>query len=99
MKYKILIKYTSTLNKEFYYFYKDEETGEEFVTTEVDKLNAKIKELDRIYGNENIRSVVDITYDVNVITNQDSIFQETTSEDVVDIYKNAYSKVFKEDGE
>lgn len=99
MKYKILIKYTSALKKDFYYFYTDEETGEEFVTTDVNELNTKIKELDRIYGHENIRSVVDIEYDVSITANQDSIFQETSSKDIADIYTNAYLKVFGEDGE
>lgn len=99
MKYKILIKYTSALKKDYYYFYTDEETDEEFVTTDVNELNTKIKELDRIYGHENIRSVVDIEYDVNITANQDSIFQETSSKDITDIYTSAYSKVFGEDGE
>lgn len=98
MKYKILIKYTSTFKKVFYYFYTDEETGEEYSTMYVEELNTKVKELDRIYGHENIRTVVDIDYNVNVFVNQDSVFQVVTNEEITDIYNSAYNKVFGEDG-
>ena len=98
MKYKILIKYTSTFKKVFYYFYTDEENGEEYSTMDVEELNTKVKELDRIYGHENIRTVVDIDYNVNVFVNQDSVFQVVTNEEITDIYNSAYNKVFGEDG-
>ena len=98
MKYKILIKYTSTFQKVFYYFYTDKETGEEYSTMDVEELNTKVKELDRIYGHENIKTVVDVDYSVNVLVNQDSIFQIVTDEEVTDIYNSAYKKVFGEDG-
>ena len=98
MKYKILIKYTSTFKKVFYYFYTDEETGEEYSTIDVEELNTKVKELDRIYGHENICTVVDIDYNVNVFVNQDSVFQVVTNEEITDIYNSAYKKVFGEDG-
>lgn len=98
MKYKILIKYTSTFKKVFYYFYTDEETGEEYSTIDVEELNTKVKELDRIFGHENIRTIVDVDYNVNVLVNQDSVFQIVTNEEITDIYNSAYNKVFGEDG-
>ena len=98
MKYKILIKYTSVLQKVFYYFYVDEESGEEYYTTDTNELNETVKALDKIYGHENIRTIVDIDYNVSVFVNQDSIFQIATNEEVTDIYNSAYNEVFGKDG-
>lgn len=98
MKYKILIKYTSVLQKVYYYFYVDQDTGEEFATTDLDQLNATVKALDKIYGHENIRTVVDIAYNVNIAVNQDSVFEVVTSEEVTDIYNSAFDKVFGKAG-
>lgn len=98
MKYKILIKYTSVMQKVFYYFYIDQDTGEEFTTTDVEQLNAVVKALDKKFGHENIRTIVDIDYNVNVLVNQDSMFQIVSDEEVTDIYNSAYKKVFGEDG-
>ena len=98
LKYKVLIKYTSKLQKVFYYFYVDQDTGEEFATADLDQLNATVKALDRIYGHENIRTVVDVEYNVNVLVNQDSIFEVVTDDEVMDIYNAAFNKVFGEEG-
>lgn len=98
MKYKILIKYTSVMNKVFYYFYIDQDTNIEFSTTDVDHLNDIVKLLDKQVGHENLRVVVDIDYNVNVLVNQDSMFQIVTDEEVTDIFNTAYSQVFGEDG-
>lgn len=101
MKYKILIKYTSTFKKDFYEFYKvtDDSSQEvEFSTTDVEELNKVMKKLDKKVGHENLRVVVDLTYDVTIQVDKDSQYQTTTSEDITDIYTNAYSEVFGEDG-
>ena len=98
MKYKILIKYTSAMKKDFYYFYIDQDTGEEFTTTDVDQLNAVVKSLDKQFGHENIRTMVDIDYNVTVLVNQDSMFQIVSDEEVTDIFNSAYSQVCGEDG-
>ena len=101
LKYKILIKYTSTFKKDFYEFYKvtDDSSKEvEFSTTDVEELNKVMKELDKKVGHENLRVVVDLTYDVAIQVDKDSQYQTTTSEDITDIYTNAYSEVFGEDG-
>lgn len=99
LKYKILIKYTSVLQKVYYYFYVDQDTGEEFATTDLDQLNATVKALDKIHGHENIRTVVDIAYNVNVLVNQDSIFETVTDEEMTNIYDSAFEKVFGGDEE
>ena len=69
MKYKIFIKYTSTFKKDFYEVYKvKSEDGQEieFVTSDLDELKATISELDKIYGHELIRVVIDITYNISI---------------------------------
>lgn len=101
MKYKILIKYTSTFKKVFYEFYKvtDDSSQEvEFSTTDVEELNKVMEELDKKVGHENLRVVVDITYDVTVKVDKDSQYQITTSEDIINIYEKAYNDVFGKDG-
>lgn len=94
IKYKILIKYTSKLKKDFYYFYIDEETEKEFVTTDANLLNETVKKLDKIYGHENIRTIADISYNVNVEVFKDSMYEFITEEDVEDIYSKAFNTVF-----
>ena len=101
MKYKILIKYTSTFKKVFYEFYKvtDDSSQEvEFSTTDVEELNKVMEELDKKVGHENLRVVVDITYDVTFKVDKDSQYQITTSEDIINIYEKAYNDVFGKDG-
>jgi len=101
LKYKILIKYTSTFKKVFYEFYKvtDDPSQEvEFSTTDVEELNKVMEELDKKVGHENLRVVVDITYDVTVKVDKDSQYQITTSEDIINIYEKAYNDVFGKDG-
>ena len=101
LKYKILIKYTSTFKKDFYEFYKvtDDSCREmECSTTDVEELKKGMNEVDKKDGHENFRVVVDLTYDVAIQVDKDSQYQTTTSEDITDIYTNAYSEVFGEDG-
>lgn len=103
MKYKILIKYTSTLKKDFYEFYKvaskDSNQEVEFETTDIDELNKTIETLDRQVGHDSIRVVADLTYEVKVIVDKDSMYQPTTSEEMIDVYSNAYQQVFGNGGE
>ena len=99
MKYKIFIKYTSTFKKDFYEVYKvKSEDGQEieFVTSDLDELKATISELDKIYGHELIRVVIDITYNIDVNVDTDSKFDTATSEEVQDIFNDAYKSVFGE---
>lgn len=98
MRYKILIRYTSTFKKVFYYFYIDEESGKEYSVNDVDELNIKIKELDRIYGHENIRVVLDLDYDVSVSVKNDSMYDLATDEEIKNIYNDAFKEVFGEEG-
>lgn len=102
MKYKILVKYTSVLNKDFYEFYKiaSENSEEvEFETLDVNELNKTIEALDKKVGHENIRVVADMTYNINIIVDKDSLYQPVTSEDVTDMYSQAYDQVFGNGGE
>lgn len=97
MRYKILIKYTSTFKKDFYFFYTDE-SGEEQSFIDIEELNLKIKELDRIYGHENIRVVLDLDYNVSVSVDNNSMYNLATDEDITNIYNNAFNEVFGKDG-
>lgn len=103
MKYKILIKYTSTFKKDFYEFYKvaseDSNQEVEFETTDIDELNKVIETLDKQVGHDSIRVVADLTYEVNVIVDKDSMYQPTTSEEMINIYSSAYQQVFGNGGE
>lgn len=103
MKYKILIKYTSTsFKKDFYEFYKvtDDSSQEvEFSTTDIDELNKTIEILDKQVGHDSIRVVADLTYEVKVIVDKDSMYQPTTSEEMINVYSNAYEQVFGNGGE
>lgn len=103
MKYKILIKYTSTFKKDFYEFYKvaseDSDQEVEFETTDIDELNKTIEILDKQVGHESIRVVADLTYEVKVIVDKDSMYQPTTSEEMINVYSNAYEQVFGNGGE
>ena len=103
MWYKILIKYTSTFKKDFYEFYKvaseDSDQEVEFETTDIDELNKTIETLDKQVGHDSIRVVADLTYEVNVIIDKDSMYQPTTSEEMINVYSNAYEQVFGNGGE
>lgn len=102
MKYKIFIKYTSTLKKDFYEVYKvKSEDGQEveFETTDIEELNKAIEALDEQIGHDSIRVVADLTYEVNIMVDKDSMYQPTTSEEMIDVYSNAYQQVFGNGGE
>ena len=103
MKYKILIKYTSTFKKDFYEFYKvaseDSDQEVEFETTDIDELNKTIETLDKQVGHDSIRVVADLTYEVNVIVDKDSMYQPTTSEEMINVYSNTKKQVIGNGGE
>lgn len=103
MKYKILIKYTSTFKKDFYEFYKvasgDSNQEVEFETTDIDELNKVIETLDKQVGHDSIRVVADLTYEVSIMVDKDSMYQSTTSEEMANIYLNAHKQVFGNGGE
>nr|DAG57814.1 MAG TPA: Head-to-tail joining protein W (GpW), fast protein folding, downhill [Caudoviricetes sp.] len=102
MKYKIFIKYTSTFKKDFYEVYKvKSEDGQEveFETTDIEELNKAIEALDEQIGHDSIRVVADLTYEVNIMVDKDSMYQPTTSEEMIDVYSNAYQQVFGNGGE
>ena len=98
VQYKILTKYTSVLNKDFYQFYRpDDTTTEDFITEDLEELKSVVKQLDAEIGYENIKVVIDITYDVNpsiekLPQNVDFVEDDQLS----DIYDIAYKKVFGE---
>ena len=98
VQYKILTKYTSVLNKDFYQFYRpDDTTTEDFITEDLEELKSVVKQLDAEIGYENIKVVIDITYDVNPSINklpQNVDFVE--DDQLSDIYDIAYKKVFGE---
>ena len=69
-KYKILIKYPSTFKKDFYEFYQvqTEDSDEliDFETDDVEVLKTTLNILDKKYGYENLRIIVDVTYTIAV---------------------------------
>lgn len=99
-KYKILIKYKSTSNKVFYYFYKNEQSTEDYSTSDTAELKALIKELDSKIGFENIKVVVDVSYDINMSISETIDNIEFLDEaETKNIYNTAFENVFgKEDG-
>lgn len=97
--YKILIKYTSTLNKTFWYEHEvplEDGTSVTFETDDIDVLKEEIHKLDKIYGNENLKIVVDVTYTVTIGVS-DNLIDIASPEDILDIYNTAFNNVFGED--
>lgn len=99
-KYKILIKYKSTSNKVFYYFYKKEQSTEDYSTSDTAELKALIKELDSKIGFENIKVIVDVSYDINMsISGTIGSIEFLDEAEIKNIYNTAFENVFgKEDG-
>lgn len=97
MKYRILIKYTSVLDKDFYEIYKTtDDDGQSiiFETSDVTILKSKIKELDKEIGFRNIMVVTDVTYDIWVSLNEEIDESELTDEDIDNIYNESYKNIF-----
>lgn len=99
-KYKILIKYKSTSNKVFYYFYKKDDSSEDYSTSDILELKTVIKELDSKIGYENIRIIVDVSYDINTSVDETGNNIEFLDEaETKNLYDTAFEKVFGKDGE
>lgn len=95
--YKILIKYTSILNKIFWESYTvEDEDGNivEWSTIDFDELKEKVKILDKEIGFENIRVIYDLSYDVLVNIDSEPEVDIVTDEDIDNIYTIAYDEVF-----
>lgn len=94
-KYKILIKYKSTSNKVFYYFYKQDDSSEDYSTSDTTELKTVIRELDSKIGYENIRIIVDISYDINTSVDEMGNNIEFLDEvETKNLYDTAFEKVF-----
>lgn len=97
MKYKILTKYTSVLNKDFYEIYSIvDESGNVviFETSDLDELKTKVKELDKEIGYKNIMIVSDLTYDILVSIGEEINSSELSDDDIDDIYNTSYKEVY-----
>lgn len=96
--YKILVKYISTLGKTFWQSYEmKQEDGEykEFSTDDLDELKEVVGILVTKYGSENLRIINDISYMIAVVLFDDiENVTQITSEDIQDIYSEAFNKVF-----
>ena len=95
--YKILIKYTSILNKIFWESYTvEDEDGNivEWSTIDFDELKEKVKILDKEIGFENIRVIYELSYDVLVNIDSEPEVDIVTDEDIDNIYNIAYDEVF-----
>lgn len=95
--YKILIKYTSTFNKVYYRYHtiqQEDGTTVEYSSFNSDELKAELKKLDMIHGFENLRVVLDITSELDIIVAGEPQIDITTSEEIDDIYATAYNKIF-----
>jgi hypothetical protein len=97
MKYKILTKYTSVLNKDFYEIFSIvDESGNVviFETSDLDELKIKIKELDKEVGYKNIMIVSDLTYDILVSIGEEINSSELSDDDIDVIYNTSYKEVY-----
>lgn len=97
MKYKILTKYTSVLNKDFYEIYSIvDESGNVviFETSDLDELKTKVKELDKEVGYKNIMIVSDLTYDILVSIGEEINSSELSNDDIDVIYNTSYKEVY-----
>lgn len=97
MKYKILTKYTSVLNKDFYEIYSIvDESGNIviFETSDLDELKTKVKELDKEIGYKNIMIVSDLTYDILVSIGEDVNSGDLSDDDIDVIYNTSYKEVY-----
>ena len=52
-----------------------------------------MNKLDKIYGNENLRAVVDVTYDITV-NMPNELVSVVSPEEILDIYNTAFTNVF-----
>ncbi len=97
MKYKILTKYTSVLNKDFYEIFSIvDESGNVviFETSDLDELRTKVKELDKEVGYKNIMIVSDLTYDILVSIGEEINSSELSDDDIDVIYNTSYKEVY-----
>ena len=97
MKYKILTKYTSVLNKDFYEIYSIvDESGNVvvFETSDLDELKTKVKELDKEIGYKNIMIVSDLTYDILVSIGEEGNSGDLSDDDIDAIYNTSYKEVY-----
>lgn len=97
MKYKILTKYTSVLNKDFYEIYSIvDESGNVviFETSDLDELKTRVKELDKEIGYKNIMIVSDLTYDILVSIGEDVNSGDLSDDDIDVIYNTSYKEVY-----
>lgn len=97
MKYKILTKYTSVLNKDFYEIYSIvDESGNVviFETSDLDELKTKVKELDKEIGYKNIMIVSDLTYNILVSIGEEINSSKLSDDDIDAIYNTSYKEVY-----
>ena len=97
MKYKILTKYTSVLNKDFYEIYSIvDESGNVviFETSDLDELKTKVKELDKEIGYKNIMIVSDLTYDILISIGEEINSSELSDDDIDVRYNTSYKEVY-----
>lgn len=98
--YKILIKYTSKLNKTFWQSYMtklEDDTIVEFSTDDMDTLKDTLRMLGNKYGFENLRAINDVYYNVNIDVLDDiENIEVVTTEDITNIYKTAFNKIFEQ---
>nr|DAG65583.1 MAG TPA: hypothetical protein [Bacteriophage sp.] len=97
MKYKILTKYTSVLNKDFYEIFSIVDESDNvviFETSDLDELKTKVKELDKEIGYKNIMIVSDLTYDILVSIGEEINSSELSDDDIDAIYNTSYKEVY-----
>ena len=111
--YKILLRHQNERNKHntIWHSYGEEittlstsknstNTFKEFETDDLEVLKETIEELNKQYGNNDIRVINDVTYEVMVEISK-AVDVETaeivTSEDIIEIYNTAYNNVFEKE--
>lgn len=96
--YKILIKHNSTMATTYWKTYeKVQEDGTclEFETTDVEELKTELGFLTLKYGNENIRAIDDVTYEITIGIPNERV-QIASNDDVTNLFETAFARVYSQ---
>lgn len=67
----------------------------EYSSQDTDEIRDELKKLDMVYGFENLRLIMDVNSDLNINVGDPQVDIATT-EDIDDMYRTAFEKIFSE---
>lgn len=67
----------------------------EYSSQDTDEIRYELKKLDMVYGFENLRLIMDVNSDLNINVGDPQVDIATT-EDIDDMYRTAFEKIFSE---